>query len=320
VPKRKSADSEIEAEIARVKQLGDAPGLKTALADKRPRVLIAAARTIADREITECGRAVVEAFQRLVGASDGFKADPQCRAKAALLQTVLALEADGERDAYLSGLRYAQREPAFGSDVDTAGEIRGLSVLGMVRARHPDSAVFAAEALADPERAVRIAAAQALGEAAPEAALPLLRYKLEVSDPEPEVTGACYGAYLALSPASGLELARALLARNGEAEQEALLLALGESRLPGAFPVLRQYSGRASAVACVAMALLRLEPATDHLLWRIASGGAREAGQALKALAHFRHDEALCERVRAAAASRKDAAFSAEVERAIAAR
>lgn len=149
MPKRRGAD--VEAEIARVKQLGDAPSLKAALADPRPRVLIAAARTVADRELSECGRAVVEAFGRLIRASDPVKTDPQCRAKAALLETVLTLEADGEREAYALGLHYVQQEPVFGGQVDTAGEVRGLSVLGMVRARHPDAALFAAEV----ERALR---------------------------------------------------------------------------------------------------------------------------------------------------------------------
>jgi hypothetical protein len=81
-----------------------------------------------------------------------------------------------------------------------------------------------------------------------------------------------------------------------------------------AFELLRDYQGRASDVAFVALALLRHEPATVHLLEVIAGGSARHAEQAVKALAHFKHDPVLCERVRAAAKKRGAKPFEALVE------
>jgi hypothetical protein len=319
VATRRGKVPSIDAELARVKALRDAGALSAALGDARARVVLAAANTVAENEIRGCDAALVEAFSRLVKQPDPGTADPQCRAKVGVLEAILALETEDEREAYELGLRYVQPEPVWGATADTAGAVRGLSLLGLVRVRHPDAAIFAAEALEDPERTTRAAAAQALAEVVAEVGLPLLRHKLEVGDAEPEVLGACLASFLSQSPEAGLRLAPRLLGRADEPVQEALLLALGESRRAEAFPVLRDYSGKATAVAYVAMALLRQEAATAHLLKVIASGPVRLAGQAVKALAHFRHDPALSARLRAAAAGR-DQAFTAQVEAALALR
>ena len=320
VAARKRTDAAVDAELKRVKALREAPALSAALADPLARVVLAAANTIAEHEVDGCGAALVAAFARLLKAAEPATTDPQCRAKVGVLEALLSREAEAEREAYELGLHFVQQEPVWGATVDTAGAVRGLSLLGLVRTRHPDAAVHAALALEDPERATRAAAARALAEVVPEVALPLLRHKIEVGDAEPEVLGACFASFLAHSTDAGLGLATVLLARLDEPGQEAVLLALGESRQPGAFAVLRDYSGRATAVAFVAMALLRIEPATAHLLEVIAGQPVRAATHALKALAHFRHDPALCERIRRAASARKDAEFSSAVEAALALR
>ncbi|MBL8949981.1 MAG: hypothetical protein JNK82_04335 [Myxococcaceae bacterium] len=298
---RRSREADVEEAVARAKAATGAAELKKTLAHASARVVLAAASAVEEQQLSACGDALVDAFVRF---AKGPAPDPQCRAKAALLRAIMALEATREREAYGLGRTCVQLEAQWGPPVDTAAEVRGLSVLGLVRSRHPDGAVFAAEALADPEVRTRLAAAHALAEAQPDAALPALRLKLAVGDAEAEVFGAAVRAFVELSTGAGLELARELLSTRGEAEQEAVLLALGESRKPDALAVLREYTGRATDVAFLAMALLRHEPATEHLLGVIESGTERHAGQAVKALANFRHDPALCVRVRKAAEGR----------------
>ena len=310
MPKRRSKEADVEEEVARTKALSDASALKAALEHANARVVIAAAAAVEEQELAACGDALVDAFARVLNGVS----DPQCRAKVALLKAIMALEADRERDAYLLGRRFVQMEAQWGPPVDTASEVRGLSVLGLVRSRHPEAAIFAAEALADPEHRVRLAAADALGEATLDAALPVLRLKLAIGDAEPEVLGAALRSYVELDTTGGLKLARELLAARGEAEQEAVLLALGESRKVEALDVLREYTGRASDVAFLAMALLRHEPATGYLLEVISTGPDRHAAQAVKALANFRHDPALCARIRAAAGKRP-ASFRGDLEK-----
>ncbi len=311
--KGRAKEAEIEAAVARARASSDVRELGEALGHASARVVLAAAAAVEEQALGPCGGALVAAFERLV---NGSVADPQCRAKAALLRAIIAVQADRERDAYLLGRTVVQREAQWGPPVDAAAEVRGLSVLGLIRSRHPDGPVFAAEALADPEHRTRLAAAQALAEALPDAALPVLRLKIAIGDAEPEVLGAAVRGFVELSTPAGLELARELLSSRGEADQEAVLLALGESRKAEAFEVLRDYRGPASEVAFLAMALLRQEPATLHLLAVISDGSERHAEQAAKALASFRHDPVLCERVRAAAKERS-AGLRAKVEKAL---
>jgi hypothetical protein len=293
----------------------DASALREALSHKSARVVLAAAQVIEGLEQTAGWPELSAAFIRVLDEPEAHKHDPMCRAKVGLLKAMLKREADSEREAYLRGRGYVQNEPAYGGSNDTAGEVRALSVLGLVRTRHPDATVLAAEALADPQRGTRIGAAQALGEAVPDHVLPLLRYKLAVGDKDPEVTGAVFASFLDLAPALALELAPALM--HGD-DAETIALALGESKRREAFPVLRDAADRLPEVAYVAMALLRDEEATALLLETVANGRASHAEHALKALAHFRHDPKLRARALEAVEQRGDKKLAATAASALA--
>lgn len=310
--------SRIEDAVEKVLALRERPdpaALGHALEHSSARVLLAAAQVIEGLEETGGWPQLERAFARLLDEREPHKSDPMCRAKVGLLRAMLHVEADSERAAYERGRSYVQREPVWGGSVDTAGELRGLCVLGLVRSRHPDAAMHAAEALADPERAARVGALQALAEAPPDSALPLLRYKLAVGDKEPEVVGACFGAFLGLAPGPALALAQSLLAKSEGAAAEAIALALGESKRREAFVVLREFAENTAAevraAVFVAMALLRDEAATAHLVEVIAQGSGSNAEQALKALGHFRHDPKLRERVLSAVKRRGEAKLTA---------
>jgi hypothetical protein len=311
------AKSRIDDSIAQVLALRerfDASALRTALEHKHARVVLAATQVLEGLDAGGGGWPEASAaFLRLLDEPQPHKHDPMCRAKVGLVRAMLHLEADAERAAYERGRRYAQNEPAFGGPNDTAAELRGLCVLGLVRTRHPDASVFAAEALADPQRGTRLGAAHAIAELPPDAALPLLRYKLAVSDEEPEITGAVFAAFLELAPTLALTLAPELL--HGD-DGEAVALALGESKKREAFPVLRDaLPGVAPSVVYVAMSLLRDEDANAYLLDAVAHGAHAET--ALKALAHFRHDPKLRERTLAAVKQRGDPALAAAAAKAL---
>jgi hypothetical protein len=312
------AKSRIDDSISKVLALRerfDASELRAAFEHKHARVVLAATQVLEGLDAGSGGWPEASAaFVRLLGEREPHKHDPMCRAKVGLVRAMLHLEAESERIAYERGRRYVQNEPAFGGPTDTAAELRGLCVLGLVRTRHPDASVFAAEALADPQRATRLGAAHALAELPPDAALPVLRYKLAVSDAEPEITGAVFAGFLELAPTLALSLAPELL--HGD-DGEAIALALGESKKREAFAVLRDaVPGVAASVVFVAMSLLRDEEANAYLLDAIASGAHAEA--ALKALAHFRHDPKLRERTLAAVKQRGDKTLSASAQQLLA--
>jgi len=247
---------------------------------------------------------------------DPIETDKTCRAKTAIVRTLLRLGHDDSR-LFLVGVRHFQHEPAWGDPVETAAELRGLCALGLVRARHPEAALLVAERLADPHHVVRAAAARALAEVEPVTALPLLWFKVAVGDAEPEVVAACFASLLELAPAKSVALAAQYIGSKSGSFAEAVALALGESKRREAFEVLAAWSERASAsraVAFVALTLLRSDQAFDHLLDVVARGKIRAAEDAIRALAHFRHDVRLTTRVLEAVRSRQDPELLAAAE------
>jgi len=147
-------------------------------------------------------------------------------------------------------------------------------------------------------------------------AVPLLRLKARVGDAEPEVTCECLTALLKLEPESVAFVAEFL--RDGdEAIQEGAALALGETRRPGSFENLRDFStdlpaGSLQDVVLLAIAMLRLPAAVNFLVELISRKDTARA--AVAALAIHRHNERVRERVAAAVAQTKDAALQAWFE------
>lgn len=315
-PKKPSASFEARLEAARALR-GQAPTpevraqLVRALGDRSNMIVEAAADAVAESEARELAPALMDAFDRLM--VDPIASDKTCRGKIALARALVRLDADAAR-VFLVGLAHEQREPAWGPPVDTAAELRGHCALGLVRSRHPDAAALVAERLADPEPLARAAMARVLLELDQAVAVPLLRFKIRLGDDHADVIGACFASLLELTPGGAVTLAEAYLRAHDGASAEAVALALGESRRPEAFEVLRGWgegSREARRVAFVAIALLRDDRGFDYLVEVVARDIAPAADEALAALGHFRHDQALVERALAAARTRDDAAFLA---------
>jgi HEAT repeat protein len=249
------------------------------------------------------------AFERLT--HDPVQRDPQCRGKAAIAKALRRVEAQGD-EVFLAGVRYVQHEPVWGGRVDTAAELRGVCLMALVEGHHPRAMVEAAQLLADPQAAARIAAARALGcSGDAHVAEPLLRLRVQVGESDPEVLGECLGALLELAPQPSLDYVAGFLGAADEVVAEAAALALGGSRLTGALPRLLEQAKRSVGkgrrrVVLLAIALLRAEEGWAYLVQLVQEGPSAAAGEALEALAAFAHDERLRERVLAAVERRAD--------------
>jgi len=159
-----------------------------------------------------------------------------------------------------------------------------------------------AELLADPEPVARLGAGRGLGDAGRPDATALLRYKILLGDKEPEVIATCLESLLHLGDA--FEFCLQLLAAHDD-RAEATALALAGRRDPRAFEPIRAWGDSALAeqrrrVAYVALALLRADAATEHLLDVVRSGEQADAFAAAKALAIFKDDPAVVAKLRAA--------------------
>ena len=167
-----------------------------------------------------------------------------------------------------------------------------------------------AELLADPEPPVRISAARALAAYGSEAGIPLLHLKALSPEPEPRVVSECLLSLLRLD-AAGQKAFVASFLEKGDGLCEAAAVALGESRTPEAFVLLRdwlpQATGRGlSRTALLAIASLRRDEAIELLLSVVREQPPPAAREAVQALGSLGGGEALFERTRAAAVARPE--------------
>src|SRR5438093_736437 len=107
------------------------------------------------------------------------------------------------------------------------GDPRSAPSLAVLRAALEGTRSFAVAAAAD-----------AVGAAGRADGIPLLRYKALVGDADPQVLTECFAALLALAPSDSLAFVAPFLRHGDEAVSESAALALGQSRLEGAFPIL----------------------------------------------------------------------------------
>ena len=275
------------------------PILRDALRDRSNFLVADAAEIVGERMLSELMPELTAAFDRFM--EDGEETDKGCRAKIAIVETLNKLDHQDET-LLLRGLTYVQIEGRWGQPEgeDTAATLRGVCAFGLVRFNRPDIVLLLAELLADKEKIARCAAAQALGETRAPAAIPLLLYKARVGDRDPEVVGDCLGGLMTAAPRESLSFVAEFLRSPEDEIAQGAALALGESRRPEAFEVLRNHWPRArrtalAEVLLLAISMSRLPGAMDFLLEIVA---ARTDGlAALSALAIHRHNEPLRERI-----------------------
>ncbi|HKE17780.1 MAG TPA: HEAT repeat domain-containing protein [Kofleriaceae bacterium] len=300
----------LEERLAAIHELaGDPHGpaavaaLRDALRSKTGLLVAAAASVAAEADIGDLVDELPAAFERLLERP--VERDPGCRGKVAIARALHRLER-WEEGVFPRGARHVQREPVWGGSEDTAAELRGVCGLAYAQLGRADALDVLADLLADPERMARVAAAQALGDAGRPDAAALLRYKALIGDDEPAVLAACFASLLALSGEVALSFVARFLDGKRSERSEVAALAMGESRLAAAYPLLRRFCGDSlpslrAEVGYLALALLRLDAATDHLVEVVGAAEPADAIAAARALATFRDDAALAARVRAAA-------------------
>jgi uncharacterized protein (DUF1778 family) len=319
VAKRPSTEDALRA----IRDLRDTPqnfDLKRDLAPfllhKSNHVAAAAADTIGRLEAVTLTPNLADAF--LEWMKNPSERDPGCKALTAIAKTLAAMDHPASA-AYLAGVRHVQMEASYGPKVDAAAALRGLCAQGLARMNHPDALLECATLLADPEIPARTGAARAISESGQHAGVLLLRYKALIGDKDGDVIAECFAGLLRLAPAESLEFVAGFLQSSEEIAERAAL-ALGESRLAAAFPLLGEAWHATSQVTLrrtllLAMAMLRLDEAVEFLLTRLSEDGEKSALGALAALALYGRDEMVRSRIQELLAKRKSAALRLAFEK-----
>lgn len=298
--------STVEDQFSRLRTLADESDpelvrreLTKALRSRSALLVERAARFAAEHGTDAVADELVAALERLLERPAHM--DKGCCAKNALARALLELGVHAD-EVLLRGTRHRQPEPAYGGPVDTAVELRGLCIHGLMRCHHPDALLVAVDLLADREWIVRQAAARALVGGGRVEVEPLLRLKALCGDPEPEVIGECLASLLRLAPHRSLHFVATFL-DNGQRElEEVASLALGASRLEEAVALLVKAWRSARdpdlrRTHLLALATTRRELALEFLMGRVAKAPEMEAAEAVTALSVHRHDEAIRQQV-----------------------
>jgi hypothetical protein len=255
--------------------------------------VVAKAADKAARMTSAVAPGLVDAFRRLLPG--GAKQDPGCVAKLAIVKALIELE-DPAAEVYFAGARLTQLEGSWGEPIDTAAELRGICAIGLARMAHPEALLEAVRLLSDKTPETRTGALRALADSGKAEAELVLHYKADCGDRKPEVEAECFTALLRLGPRSrAVSFVAGFMTRGSE---EAAI-ALGESRMPEAWPALRDAFARSTIPSAIllGLSLLRNDEAIEFLFAQAASAPERVAVVAIEALAAYRGDEVLRNRM-----------------------
>lgn len=316
----------LEALQTRLNQIRAQPHAETAAAElreilesKEAIAIAQAARIIRDANLKTLLPALCDSFARLIQSAS---IDPSCLGKQAIIDALYGLEYP-DFEPFLAGIRHRQPEPAWNGQVDTAAGLRAVAALGLVRVNYPDVMSELADLLADPALEARVGAGRACGYSESPAAVPLLRLRVQLGD-EAAVLAECFAALLRLAPEPSLPLVgRALgsssqLFRDQSRDQsrdqcrevsETAALALGESRLPAALPILQQWwrstpDRDLRQTGLLAIAMLRQAEAIEFLLSLVAQAPLPDMQAAVAALGIYTEDRELTAKIQTLLAER----------------
>ena len=332
--KRRDAGAEEVSALARLRldplTGDDLAALRRAVCSHKALVVAKAAGIAAERGRRDLIKDLEAAFAWLLVS--GAERDPGCSAKLAIARALVAFETE-DPSVYLAGVRHAQREPVWGGQVDTAGALRGTCLQGLVAMGSRDALFEAVPLLVDTRVETRRLAVEALGMLRMDESELLLRLKIAGGDEEPLVLADAFGALMAVNPERSLGFVAPYLELDGSADPDVArgaALAIGESRHPEAFRLLREVALRTRFSAArdrllLPMALTRSEPAFEYLLALVASAGGDpqspqspeaddSAVEAVAALRMFKADEGRRARIEAALAQRGNALLARAFE------
>lgn len=313
-----------EEALAAIRAIRDSPenfdlirDLAPFLLHKSNHVAAAAADTLGRLEAVVFAQPLVDAF--LEWMKNPAERDPGCKALTAIAKTLAALDHPAAQ-VYLAGIRHVQMEASFGPKVDAASALRGLCAQGLARMSHPQALVECVTLLADSEVAARAGAVRAISESGQYGGVLLLRFKALIGDKDEEVMAECFAGLLRLAPAESLEFVAGFLHSPADEIAERAALAMGESRLAAAFPLLQKAweetaRGTLRKTLLLAMAMLRQDEAVEFLLARLDEDSEKSALDALAALALYSRDESVRRRIEVALAKGKSAALQRSFEK-----
>jgi hypothetical protein len=249
---------------------------------------------------------LVTAFERLM--ADPQKLDKGCAAVTEIIGALFDLDCI-EPEIYLRGIHHVQMEGSFGPPVDAASKLRAFSALGLVRTRYPHAMEEAVDLLVDREPEARIGAVRALASNGGDAGALLLRLKVLNGDSEPDVIAECFSGLLASASERSLSFVAEYADSEDAAIAEAAILALGMSRRPAAFDLLKRIWERSAhgllrKTLLLAMALTRAEAAVEFLVALLESGTVQTAKDTITALALYRDNERIRQLIEAAVSRR----------------
>lgn len=257
----------------------DAAAVAPYLRHKSNHVLAAAAKLAQRAELRTLTPQLLDAADRL--QANPADLDKTNAALTALFEALYQLD-HTEPAVYLWGIRHRQMEASYGPAVDVGARIRAQSALGLVRSRHPEALALVTDLLVDPEPQARMGAAQALALGGEAGAL-VVRLKARVGDEDADVMAECYAGLLEHHYAQSI----GLITERVRAGDEQAMLALGATRKPEAFALLRDESARqirARGALYLAMATLRTPEAREFLEAKARDGDAGQRTHALAAL------------------------------------
>jgi len=314
----------LEEKLAAIRRVREQPpssehtvDLRRSLGDRSNLVVAAAAAVVGEQVKVELAGELEAAFDRFLVAPP--KDDKLCRAKVAIVQALEKLE--HERPAvFRKAARHVQFEPVWGGEEDSAAPLRAAALIALARIGGSEDLPLLVDSLTDPEKDVRMAAAQALACFGTEAAGLLLRLKVRFGDKEPEVLSECFSGLLTIDPRENFPFVSGFLETNDLARCEAAVLALGRSRLPEALGALKSCWKQAISTGLreqvlLAIAMLRLPAAIDYLLELVASESEKDAIAALFALKIHNYDPRLRGRIADLVQKQGSPALQARFER-----
>jgi hypothetical protein len=289
--------------------------LKKSLASKSNLVAAKAAVIITDSNQATFLPQLAAAFERFFTAGS----DKGCGAKTAIANALYSL---GHNDsaAFLRGIHHVQKEASFGPAVDSAAELRGICALGLARIGYADVLLELAELLVDPEVQPRIMAVRAIAYTGSDAGSPLLRMKAMAGDESTDVTAECFSALIKLSPRKSLPFVGRFLKSEDSELVESAGMAIGNSRLPAAFEMLRaewesHLSPDERRPLLSGIAMTRLPAAVEFLIERATEDRPAPAGDAINAMVIYRHDQAIVDRLRAIVQDRGEPELRAAMQK-----
>lgn len=309
---RRLVEEEIEA-LNRLRQAPDAdavPALRKALADRVNLIVAKAAKIAAERQFRDLLPDLLSAFEHLF--EKPAARDPQCWAKNAISQALVALEYR-QAAPFLRGLRHVQLEPVWGGEEDTAATLRGTCALALpacVDIERGPVLRHLVDSLTDPAITVRADVLRSLAQMEGDEAILVLRLKARLGDEESQIVGQIFDHLLQLEGRQALDFVASFLRDRAETVHEEAALSLGSSRLPEAVKRLteawnRERDPQFRLVLLRSLSATRQPDALEFLLNLLRIGRIADAAAAVDALGLHRDSPEIRRRVEEAARVRE---------------